>query len=187
MCVLAGILMCGSPAQGQEMPAQVGLQASLLARIWGFDKAHPARIENGLVVAVAFQELYRPSLLVREAFEEALLAELGPEMGDRLLIVPLNLSDPEELAERLGALEVDILYVAPLRAFDVARLIGVTRELGILSCTGVPDFVEQGVSLGVGINGGKPEILVHLRGAREEGATLSSQLLKLARVVGSFP
>ena len=50
--------------------------------------------------------------------------------------------------------------------------------------TGVPEYVDQGVAVGVGIRKDRPLIIVNLEQARAEGSVFSSQLLALARIVG---
>ena len=50
--------------------------------------------------------------------------------------------------------------------------------------TGVPEYVDQGLAVGIGIRRDRPLIIVNLEQARAEGAAFSSQLLALARIVG---
>ena len=48
----------------------------------------------------------------------------------------------------------------------------------------MPEYVEAGVSVGIGIRRDRPLIIVNLAQARAEGTAFSSQLLALARIVG---
>ena len=43
--------------------------------------------------------------------------------------------------------------------------------------------MENGLAVGVGLRGKKPEILINLEAARAEGADFNAQLLRLARIV----
>ncbi|MCK4591646.1 MAG: YfiR family protein, partial [Candidatus Latescibacteria bacterium] len=78
---------------------------------------------------------------------------------------------------------IDILYVAPLRALGVKTITGVSRAKRILTLTGVPDYVESGLAVGIGIKGEKPRVIINSPAAKAEGADFSSQLLKLAKVI----
>ena len=70
-----------------------------------------------------------------------------------------------------------------LRAFDLAAITDWARKSRIVTLTGIPAFVDRGVSVGIDLQGGKPRILINLQAARAEGADFDSGLLKLARIV----
>ena len=78
---------------------------------------------------------------------------------------------------------MDILYVAPLRAFDLEPIVRVSRDLKVTTLTGVSDYCEAGIAVGIGLKGERPEIIINLKGACAEGAGFSSRLLRLCKVV----
>ncbi len=66
---------------------------------------------------------------------------------------------------------------------DPARLeaaIDYTRKNGAISLTGLPDLVPRGVSLGVGISGGKPRVLLNISASRDEGIRWDPTILKVS-------
>ena len=66
---------------------------------------------------------------------------------------------------------------------DPARLeaaVGYTRKNGMISLTGLPDLVPRGVSLGVGISGGKPRVLLNISASRDEGIHWDPTILKVS-------
>ncbi len=75
--------------------------------------------------------------------------------------------------------------MAPLRAVGIDAITEVTRLLNVVTCTGVPEYVSEGLAFGLSILGEHPFIVVNLHASREEGARFSSELLKLSHVVGS--
>jgi hypothetical protein len=90
-------------------------------------------------------------------------------------------------AVELGELERVIgtataVYVLPgVASASVKRLCQQNR---VLSISAVPELVESGdFSIGIGANDGRPQILVNLSQLEAEGHQLSSELLKLARVI----
>jgi hypothetical protein len=73
--------------------------------------------------------------------------------------------------------------VTPLRAADLRLLMAAARTSRITTVTGVPEYVETGLAIGIGVKGERPEIVINLTASRAEGADLDAQLLKLARIV----
>jgi hypothetical protein len=58
------------------------------------------------------------------------------------------------------------------------------QNKSILTITGVPSYVEGGISIGLGLkSNSKPEILVNMGSIKSEKHDISSQLLKLAKIV----
>jgi hypothetical protein len=53
----------------------------------------------------------------------------------------------------------------------------------IVSLTGVAEYVNEGVAVGIGIKNKRPKILINLHSAIHSGADFSSELLNLAQVL----
>ncbi len=53
----------------------------------------------------------------------------------------------------------------------------------ILTLTGVPEYVEKGLSIGVWIKGERPALLINLAASKAEGADLDSQFFNLVTIV----
>lgn len=59
-----------------------------------------------------------------------------------------------------------------------------TASKGILSISGSSSLVESGkVAIGLGIEGGKPKIIIHMGQLKAEGQELSAELLKISKVI----
>ncbi len=168
----------------QEIAVPVEVQVPLLAKILSFDRNLAARSERELVLGVLFQRRYRTSANVADEVRDA-VRRLPPGAvgGRRVRTVPIDLDDTPDLETALGRNGVLVLYVAPLRAADIRALASICRSLRVTSITGVPSYVESGVSVGIGVRGERPEIVINLVASRAEGADLNAQLLKLARIV----
>ena len=169
----------------QEISVPMSLQVSLLTRIWTFDRSQEARLADEFVIAVLYQSQVRSSLLAKEGFVDAALSIASEEHAVR--IVEIDYRDPSILSEVLLREDVDIVYVAPLRAVDVHSIATVTRELQVLTCTGVAAYVHEGLSVGLELRDGRPGIIVNREASQQEGATFTSELLKLARLVQGAP
>jgi hypothetical protein len=180
------IVAPGAPAVGSsdESPIEPGLQAQLLLKVLSFDRALAARAGSELTVGVVIQRRYRPSL---EAGEDMLAAFASVANRDfvalRVRAVAVELGPETDLQAELSRLEVDVLYVTPVRALPVETIAAATRALRICSMTAVPQLVSDGLAVGVGVRDDRPEILVNLEAASAEGIDFSAQLLRMARIV----
>ncbi len=168
----------------QEMFVPVEVQAGLLVKALAFDRALPARAGQEVVIGVAYQGKYGRSA---EAKDELLRAaeRLGPQRlaGAPVRWVSIDLGGGVDLAAALRRLSIDALYVCPLRAVKIGELSAITRQARVLTCTGVPAYVYEGLALGIGLKGDRPQLIVKLKAAREEGADFDARLLKLSKVL----
>jgi hypothetical protein len=166
------------------MPVPVDLQISLASRILSFDHELKSRVGDEIVIGIVYQDQFRSSLNARDAFLEAHRSGIGTEItGLPVRCVPLAFRDTARLAEAAVEHDLDVLYIAPLRAVSIGALANLSRRRHILTITGVPEYVANGIAVGIGSEAGRPKILINLDGANAEGADFSSELLKLSQIV----
>jgi hypothetical protein len=167
----------------KEMPVPARLQYDLFLKIMSYDRNLAPRTEEVFLIGLAFQGRVRESLQVKEdilaSYKASPLQELAG-IPVRVVLIDLNKT---RLEDALAALRPDALYICPLRAYDLEKISESSRRAGILTLTGVPDYVRGGLSVGVDVVGGRPRILINLPSARAEGADFSSRLLHLATVI----
>jgi hypothetical protein len=165
-----------------DVAVPVPLQMELLLKVAGYDRNLPARA-RGMVSLMLLTK--RDDSLSRNEGEQAARALPGKDVkGLPTEIVTQTFSDGNALAERVRAGRVSILYAAP--GFGPRELLTIARSLSglsVLSSGALAHFVDTGVALGFDLVGGKPKLLVNVRRAREQGVDLSSQVLKLAKVI----
>ena len=183
--VLACALLVGAvrDAVGQEALVPFDRQVVLMNKIVQFDRAYVEMQGEDVVFAIVYQRGYRASLTTQEALVEVLTSQ-STFGRKRVHVVSIELDENGSLDDALLAAAARIVYVAPLRAVDIDDVVRATRGLGILSFTGVPAYVSDGVSIGITMRGDHAEILINLPASRLEGARLSSELLKLSHVIG---
>ncbi len=165
------------------MAVSPDVQYSLFARILTFDRALQRTGRDTIVIGVLYQEGVKISLQAKDDFLAAVAqSNIKEILGRQIECVPVaanGLLLPAE-ADSVG---VDVLYVTPVRAYDIALLADHMADAKILTMTGVPEYVEEGIAIGIGSRGDKPEILINLEEAKNQGADLSAQLLHLATIV----
>jgi hypothetical protein len=165
----------------QEVPVPVRVQVPLLLRILSFDRNLARRRAGDLVVAVLYQSRNRSSLAIAEEVTVLLGSLSGTEA------VGIDLDKVTDLRAALAQSGGQVLYVSPLRGVEISGIVRVSRGAGVTTVTGVPRYVEEGISIGLDLKAERPEIVVNLEGARAEGADFTAQLLKLARLVKGGP
>lgn len=180
--VFAALALAAVAARAAESPIPAELQVQLLLRIFSFDRALAA--DDELVVGVLVQKRHRASYDAAEEMLAALRAAAGEAAGGRRVrALAIACETPDALVAALDREPVDILYVTPLRAFAVDRIAAAVRPRRVRTLTAVPDLVEQGLGVGLGLRDDRPEIVINLSAAQAEGADFSSQLLGHARVL----
>lgn len=75
--------------------------------------------------------------------------------------------------------KADVIYLAKKHEAVSAF----AKEKRVLSITGNPKLVENGATLGVGIAGGKPKILLNVNTSKEEGIIWNPAILRVAQKV----
>ena len=169
----------------QEMSVPINNQLQIFYKIIFFNKKFDMKEGNSIEVCIVYQKKYRlSSELKSQALsfieENSSLKELG---NIKINFHILSIENENSLDNYLGSRQLDIVMFTPLRAVDIEQLAKVTRKHNVLSFSFIPDYIESGLSVGVESKAGKPHILINLKASKEEGVDLSSQLLKLSRII----
>jgi hypothetical protein len=78
--------------------------------------------------------------------------------------------------------EASVVYFVP--GANTAALSTLCADNKVLTISGMPSLTEAGtVAVGIGVRDDRPEIVVHLGRLKAEGHELSSELLRLSRVI----
>ncbi len=182
--MLLFFLMSPLTLSAQEVPVPVHLQYSILLKTLSFDRNLKTRSGNAIVLGILFQDRYRLSLDIKNEMVSAANEFTRDSVeGLPIRLVPLEYADEAILEKQISGGGINALYVCPLRAVDLKTIFGLSRKNKVLTFTGVPQYVERGLSIGVVLQRGRPSLFINLRASREEGADLDSQLLNLARTI----
>jgi len=152
-------------ASGEEMPVAADLQGALFKKILAYDRTLPADTKVQLLVVYSGE----PSGEIGDIVWA--FSEVGFASGTTRDV---------DLPSVIG--RAAVVYFAP--GVDAGQFESLLVENRVLSISGVPSKVERGeASIGVGLRDHRPEIIVHLARAKAEGHELSSDLLRLSRVI----
>ena len=58
-----------------------------------------------------------------------------------------------------------------------------TRDKNVLSVTNVPDHVNAGVTLGIGVENNRPKVLLNLTGSEAERMSWDPKILKISKTI----
>ncbi len=178
---LAVLLLGAATVGAVDMEVPVSRQVPLLTRVLAFDRSLEGT--GSLTVAVVYQEQNRESRAARDAFVAALRGQATTVHGRPVRAVPVAVTSASRLADQLRQVGAKAAYVAPLRGLSAGAVGRAASDAGALSLTGMREYVSEGVAIGVGLRGGRPEILLNRRAAQAAGANLSARLLQLATTV----
>ena len=154
----------------EEMPVDSEQQCTMFKRIFAYDN-HLRDSENIVVLVVAqtidgsdvtaVTAAFRatgmyPAAITIDSFTADLTATLSPRST--------------------------VVYVMPGVDYDAIDAFAASQ--GFLSVSGLPSLVESGkVSVSVDMAAGRPQVVVNIPRLTAEGHELSSELLRLARVI----
>jgi hypothetical protein len=155
----------------------------LLTKVIEYDRTFRGKITSVVKIGVIYQKSWRPSSAV---FDEVLSVTSRTAFmvcGFPVEIVPIDVGGDASVHELLGKHSIDILYVAPVRGVSLEEITSASEEQHFRTITGVPQYVEHGIAIGIDLRNDRPLIVINLPAAKACGADLSAQVLRLARVV----
>ncbi len=135
------------------------------------EMAVPANLQAAL-----FKKIFsfNKTLTAKGNVEVAVIGAGADEVVSAFKSVGLN----AKAADQIGG--ASVVYVMPGAPAPKAQ----SASKGVLSISGVTSYVEDGkVAIGLGVEGGKPKIIIHMAQLKAEGQELSADLLKIAKVI----
>lgn len=178
----ATALLAGSSgraaAQSQVPPEK---QAVILTRALAYDNNLHARAGDSVVIAVLYKaagdEAADAAFAGFKALEGVKVQDLP------IKVVKLAYSGKDALRSAITAGGIDVLYCCPSLESELTALREVSQQQHVMTFGAREDFVRSGLSIGVFSVDGKATIMVNLPASRSEGASLASELLRLANVL----
>jgi hypothetical protein len=166
------------------MPVPLDRQFSFLARVLTYDRNLKDRAGDQVVIGILYEEGFSPS---REAMYDLAQAirrsSIKRIRGMTVSYLPIAIDGGLPSHGDLADQGVTVVYVTPLQGVEISAIVELCRTNHLTSSTGIQEYVEAGLTVGLVPNGLRPPVLINLPAAAEEGADFSSQLLKLARVL----
>lgn len=183
VAVLAVLLARPLSAQGMAQPIDV--QVPIILKVLTYDRQFEARTGDAVTIGIIHDPTDPISARAMSDLSETLYAARDKTVR-RLPIryFQIDITGTPDLAGFSEERKISVYYLTPgLTSDTIARVLEVSREHGITSITGVPEFVDAGVSVGIGERRGRPQILINLPASRAEGCEFDASLLRIATVI----
>jgi YfiR/HmsC-like len=177
------LVLLSGPRLSAE-PLAADQQVLPLLKVLIFDRNFEHRVHDELTIGVVFVPADPASVRAKNEVVKTLSNDLKNYAIKRLPIrhVAIEFTSAREVEAAVRANKVNLLFVTPLAGANLDDLLTISHSYGIPTMTGVPEYVERGVA--VGIRQEKPQILIHLKNARTEGIDFDASLLRIAKIVG---
>ena len=169
----------------EAMPFPPDVQIALLLKVLTYDRSFQYKAKSGVTIGVVYVPTDADSVKAKDEVLKT-LARVSDRTIKNLPIkyVALEYKDAASLEKAVRTNKVNVFYIAPGNAASLPTLLKMSKTFAITSSTGVPEFVEKGVAIGIGIKADKkPDILINLPASRNEGSDFDASLLRIARVV----
>lgn len=167
----------------QEMLVPVEVQTKLFFKIISLERNLFEKPNEEIVLGIVYQGNFRLSEITREEFLKFVKNEDMYSLNNkRIRYVTINL-DKEDLEISIKKHQLDVLYIAPLRAYDIHDIQKKSEELQVFTLASIVEYVNSGLAVGLDIVADKPQIVINLKNTKAQGADFSSRLLKIARTI----
>ncbi len=164
----------------QEVPLKI--QVTLFMKILKYERNLTSSDLTEAKIGVLYSSQNRESIDIKDDFI-AEFKELKSTKVNEITIQTEALNGLNSLNQAIADESIKILYITPGFKGNIAAIIAKTQANGILTFSGDKDYVEEGVSVGIGLQDRKPKIFINLESSRQEGADFAANLLKLAEVI----
>ena len=178
-------LLCTSAAGTEPMSFPPDVQITLLLKILTYDRSFAVKAKSQVMIGVVYVAGDAESVKAKDDILKTLqLVADRTIKGVPIKAVPLEYKDPKSLAETVRSQGINVFYIAPGNANTLTELLRMSHTRGITTATGVPEYVQRGVAIGIGKKADqKPDILINLSSSRQEGSEFDASLLRIANIV----
>ena len=185
LAALFASILCTSAAGTEPMSFPPDVQITLLLKILTYDRSFAVKAKSQVMIGVVYVAGDAESVKAKDDILKTLqLVADRTIKGVPIKAVALEYKDPKSLAETVRSQGINVFYIAPGNANTLTELLRMSHTRGITTATGVPEYVQRGVAIGIGKKADqKPDILINLSSSRQEGSEFDASLLRIANIV----
>jgi hypothetical protein len=157
-----------------RMPLAIGEQGSLLLKVVSSDDELRRR-RDGLRLGIVFLSSVAESISVKDELAASLPST--KVAGRALSAIPIPMTSADDLERAIRRDSINILYVTPGLDNVLNDVLSVSRRNGVLTVTGVPEYVDRGVTVGFVGERRFLQVAVNLKSARNESRRFDTSFL----------
>jgi len=178
-------LLAGSGAASEsEVPATN--QVPIFLKLLTYDRALATQGDEFLRIGILVRHDNEDSKLGADDFGKALAKMSDKTVNGRSFRHEIvEWETTADLMSSIRSANLDVLYVTEGHKGNIQTIQTITRELDILSLGAESIFVNTGLSIGLGLKDGHPQIWVNLESLHQEGHLLDARILRLCKVVST--
>jgi hypothetical protein len=183
-CVIAFAVMAllqPISAIAEESSAPAMVQAQILARLMPFDRGFAAKVKDNVVIVLLEKPGNSDSSSAVKQIAKA-LADVGKIGGHPVITAVVAYTGAGAAVAACKAKGAHAVYVSPGLGSESGALAGALSGSGIVSFSAVESYVPAGITVGVTIASGKPQMSINLAKARAQRVDFPATVLKLARI-----
>ena len=178
-------LFISLPVLAQEMAVPIKSQVPIFLKALTYDRNLKAKAGPIVKFAVV---CFNDSPSSRSAYDEFTrvlkdFSEKATIRGKRFSCTGIKFTTGPELGSFIISEKINVLYITPDAGEKIKEICSACRSAKVLTLTGVEEYMNQGVSLGIGLEGEKPKIIINLFAVRAEGHNFDSNFLRICRVI----
>ncbi len=159
-------------------------QMMIFLKVLTYDRAISTTETDTLKIGVLFDSGNSSSVKSKEAIASALKANHGKTINNHHFAYELiDSNSPNSLRDIINSSQVSILYITIEQERKLPEVIEATRDLDVLTLSGVEEYIKQGVAISIGVRGGAPRIILNLNAIKAEGHEFNSNLYRVCEVI----
>lgn len=179
---LGASMTCTRRARADGVDVPIALQVGLLRRIATYDRTLPTRAAGTLHVLIVAH--HGNALSERVAGQlDAQVRAAAPIAGLPVEIARHTYSGTASLLAAVASTHASIVYFGPGMSNDLPGLATALAGREVLTVSSVGTDADVGAVIAFELDASRPRIVVNLGQARRQRLQLSSQLLRLVRVI----
>lgn len=163
----------------QTVTVPVELQINTIPKILSLSKKYSSAKINGKL-AVIYSSESRQSIIFKNEVSNQLTSNEIKTHSKIWMVDYIDISKVINLEAYLKNNHIKIVYLAPLRGYNIKSFADVFNKLKILSFSSVPENINYSISVSFDVINENMKILIHRDSANQVNADFSSYLLKLA-------
>jgi hypothetical protein len=166
------------------MPVSPDLQIPLILKVLTYDRHFADRAANALNVGIVYSPDNPASAKAMSAIADVFQSFSDKTVKNAVIRhTSVGFTSEAALVRFAQTNRVNVFYIAPGNGPNLETLLRISGGERIITTTGVPDYVERGVAVGIGVRQDKPQILINLGSSRFAGLEFDASLLRIARVI----
>lgn len=168
----------------QRIKAPVNVQLKIIPKILSLNKSFSfADTKQYLNTSILFSPSQRNSMQVFKSFSKRINEKGLNVLNRQTNLHPIDITIVKNLKNYLRTNNIKVLYITPLRGVDINEITRICKEEKVLTITGVEEYRNNQVSVILGLEDNRMQIIINQKSAKQEGANFSSRLLKIATII----